>query len=710
MVINRVVISNFFCYVEDNVFDFEEGLNIVSAKNSGGKSHLFNAFHWTFFNVLYVDKEKDTTKKEWKSADKVVTLPDYIIANSEVGDTLKTTIDILLTAKYHEGKENTNELVEYRFVKEMQFRKGERDDDVYPIDKPQLQISFVKDGETKFLVPGEHRWFLDTIFPVSIRKFMWFQGETVDELYDFNNPSTLNYAIKEISYFPIYENMVNITKESVRSIGTKINAELRKIKKLTSEQNILISEIEFKTNSLSTIGDKLIEAEMHSKNCKDAIVKEQEKLKGVSKYSQLQTKVTALEYEIKTINDKIDALSANGKVKFISKWMLNKCDRLIEDATPNLELLSTEIKSYQKSSENPVPMTLPGPEYVQQMLDKHICYICERPVEEDTPAWVALNSRMEDFKNNQVQKILANNYTDLKKFKRHVLAELPLIAEEVSKNEGEISLLLNERKKMLGKKENLYSESGIEKWSEITIGATNAEQVINKINSLNSSKSGYDGKIILYKSQREDLEKKLQALNSNKITTISSEDSEKIKEISAQKYIDLIDKALKVLKDDALEKLMKEINTESNVLYSKYLGGNTQGEIEIDEGVKIIDKLTRKPLSNLNTAELTAQKLAVANAFLSLSEKKMNRSFPLLADAPTSQFDDDNTLFLTENLNDSFKQIIIMSKDYKLSGDDRLQFIHKAKINKFYELVNDIIDRSGPESRINRKTYVEVIK
>lgn len=160
-----------------------------------------------------------------------------------------------------------------------------------------------------------------------------------------------------------------------------------------------------------------------------------------------------------------------------------------------------------------------------------------------------------------------------------------------------------------------------------------------------------------------------------------------------------------------MTQLIEEITQESNILYSKYLGGNTQGEIEIEGGVRIIDKKTKKQLTNLNTAELTAQKLAVANSFLSLSEKKMNRSFPLLADAPTSQFDDENTLFLTENLSESFNQIIIMSKDYnKLSQEEKQKFIEKARICKYYELKNDLIDKNGGDSRTNKKTYINIVK
>jgi DNA sulfur modification protein DndD len=708
MIINKVEIENFFCYLNYNEFIFEEGLNIVSAKNSGGKSHLFNAFHWTFFNNVYVDKQDDTTKKEWKSADKVITLPDHMIANSNEGDTLKTSVKITLNSKHHDYDEGENDLVEYHFEKYMFFKKGK--EEVFPTSKPELEIWYVKDGETKYLDKGEHKWFLDKIFPVSIRKFMWFQGETVDELYDFGRPSTLNYAIKEISYFPIYENLVEIIKKSVISIEKKIDLELGKQKKFTIEQNNILKEIDFSNHKISSLDEKIIEIKNELDGYIESIEKEENKLKGFDKYSQLKTKLNKLEYDIKYVNDNIDALSIHGKEKFISKWMLNKCDDLIKNSVKNLDLLSKEIKSFQKT-DNPVPITLPGPEYVEKMLNDHMCYICERPVEDDTPPYFALKSRLEDFKNNQIQKLLADNYTELNRFKRVLLDELPSISLEVKEHDQIIEDKLITRKKLLINRESLFSDSGIEKASEITIGSSSAEQILNKIRSLNNSKISAERRIDNSENEKASEERKLESYLERKSKIINIDGSIQLVELTAKKYIDVINLTLIDLKNSALKKLIKEITVESNILYSNYLGGNTQGEIEIDKGVRIIDKLTKKSLTNLNTAELTAQKLAVANAFLSLSEKKMNRSFPLLADAPTSQFDDDNTLSLTENLNDSFKQIIIMSKDYsKLKGEERNKFILKAKIVKYYELTNELINESGEESRTNRKTYINLIK
>ena len=343
MIINKVEINNFFCYVEENVFDFDKGLNIISAKNSGGKSHLFNAFHWTFFNNIYIDKESDTTKKEWKNASKTNVLPDYIIDKSENGSVLKASVKITLTAEFHENEEAKNDLVEYHFDKEVLYRKT--DNEIILSAAPELSIWYVKDGETSFLDKGEHKWFIDKIFPVSIRKFMWFQGETVDELYDFSNPSTLKYAINEISYFPIYENLVNVTKKSVDSISDKIDKEVKKTKKLSDEQEKILSSIEYSRKKVEGLEDKKIEAQNELENIKESIFKEEEKLKGFDKYSDLKSKLTKFEYDIKSTNDKIEALSHFGREKFISKWMLNKCDDLIKASKANIELLANEVKS-----------------------------------------------------------------------------------------------------------------------------------------------------------------------------------------------------------------------------------------------------------------------------------------------------------------------------------------------------------------------------
>ncbi|WP_343570399.1 hypothetical protein [Sphingobacterium sp.] len=706
MIINSVKIKNFYCYFDENLFEFGKGLNIVSGLNSGGKSQLFNAFYWALFNKVYVDIDATTTKKEWKSADRIIVAPERSDFLSEIDEIVESSVEIVLTNEYHENEEPKGQLVEYTIFKNVFYKKNALG--LNTISTPELVISYILGGEINYIKSIDFDWFLNRIFPSSIRKFMWFQGETMDELYDFSRPSTLNNAINEISYFPIYDNLNNIVEASVSSIEKKIDKELRSRKKLTSDQEDLIHSITNTKEKINKLQATIAANEDKIAEINESIQTEESKLKGFDKYTDLKVKLNKLDSDFQYTKDKIDTLMGDSKERLIAKWMLNGCDKLIKDSEKNLKFIQTEIQSYQKN-ENPVPVTLPGPEYVEKMIADHICYICERPVEEGTPAFKALELRLEDFKTNQNYKILNDNFTELNRAKKKLLNILPDIEEEIIVQNKEIDKLIEKRNKIYNQKKNIFDESGVSKEDEISIGSSTASQILNKIDSLRSNKERLDRYVLNNRLELNDLENKLSELLKKKAETIKLDGN--IVEEGARDYISLFAKAINLLRKQALTDLISEIQTESNRLYNLYLGGKTQGEILIDRGVSVIDRHTKNVMSNLNTAEIVAQKLAVANAFLSLSEKKLGRSFPLIADAPTSDLDYLNTANLTKNLGQSFEQMIIMSKDYALLSDtERQSLISNANVIKYYELDNSLIDEAGPLSRINKKTYIKIIK
>ena len=89
----------------------------------------------------------------------------------------------------------------------------------------------------------------------------------------------------------------------------------------------------------------------------------------------------------------------------------------------------------------------------------------------------------------------------------------------------------------------------------------------------------------------------------------------------------------------------------------------------------------------------------------------MKKAYPIVADAPTSDLDHINTYNLTVNIGNSFDQMIIMSKDYALLDSNEItNLIKEAKIVKYYEFKNQMIDLNGVDSRTNKKTYITTIK
>jgi len=123
MIIKDVKIKNFFCYVEENKFEFEEGLNIISARNGGGKSQLFNAFYWVFFNKVYTNYGENNTKKKWKNADDIILCPDFKKYSVNIDDEIETSVEISILAPNFRDDNAIEDIIPYKFRKIIVYEK-----------------------------------------------------------------------------------------------------------------------------------------------------------------------------------------------------------------------------------------------------------------------------------------------------------------------------------------------------------------------------------------------------------------------------------------------------------------------------------------------------------------------------------------------------------------------------------------------------------
>jgi DNA sulfur modification protein DndD len=705
MIINEVRIKNFFCFIDETI-SFSNGLNIISAKNGDGKSMLFNAFHWTLFDSLYV--QNSGSKKEWinKSAN-IIVAPDKLLKETIEGEKVKSSVEIDITAQLFDSIYQNEGEIKYTFLKSVIYEKSNSKLIIY--QKPELVISYVLDGETKYISSHQHDALIQKIFPKSIRKFMWYQGESMDDLYDFSNPSTLKYAINVISYFPMYDIMDKIVKESVKSISNKIDKELKEKDKLTTSQKKLISDITENRNKILDKQDLVRKIEDEIDSLRDEITNIEHKMLSYDKYRDIKEKINKLESELKSTKDRLDDAESYTKETLINKWMLYKCDEIIALSEDKLNIINRSVQNQQQST-NPIPLSLPGPEYVEKMLTDNRCYICEREVEENSPAYDALKRRLNDFEKNLSLKVLQDNYIDLNKIRKRLLEELPKIKLEIDQENEKKEKLIKQRNSLNKQIKEIYETSGDEQGQIITTGASNYSQLLSK---LNSYKSTLNTKInqLNYQSQLlTELLIEQKQLQEKKLKEIKITDSE-IVEIVASNYINLFSIAIEKLKNEAYTKLINEIQEESNKLYLQYMGGNTQGKIVIGKDIQIVDKETNERIFNFGGAESVIQKIAVAFSFLAISARKLKISYPIISDAPTSDFDPFNTIHFTKSLSNSFEQMIIMSKDYlNLTKQEVSSLIKDANIAKYYEFSNELIDKSGIDSRTNKKTFITIIK
>jgi DNA repair exonuclease SbcCD ATPase subunit len=709
MIIKDVKIKNFFCYVEENKFEFEEGLNIISARNGGGKSQLFNAFYWVFFNKVYTNYGENNTKKKWKNADDIILCPDFKKYSVNIDDEIETSVEISILAPNFRDDNAIEDIIPYKFRKIIVYEKTK---DFLKISySTGLQVEYVLNNETHFAESFEIESLLNKIFPTSLRKFIWYQGETMDDLYDFSNDRTLREAINGISYYPIYDTLGKVVKLSEKNVNDLIWKKQRKENKLSKEQNEIIDQIQKTERDVESKNKQKTAYESEVQNIEEKIVNIETKLQGFDHFIKFKSEMIELEGKLEQTKERLDFLEHSTKDDLIKKWMLNDCEDLINSSQKNLEILNKEIQKINES-DNPVPITLPGPEYVEQMLKDNMCYICERPVEKDSNAYEALKRRMSDFEINLQNRILNDNYTELNRYRRRLISDLPKINEEIKDVEKRKQLLIKKRNFLQKKINNLYSEIGTENKNQLDDGAHTAKNLTNQLKTLRQevkSKTRYFQDTL---NNLNNLEGHLRNLKIKSDSFIKSTDDLSTAENRAKVYINLFVETISVLKEKAYDNLINELEKESNRLYSLYLNGKEQGRIKFTSiGIRVLDNVTGKFLDSLNTGEEVAEKLAVANSFLSLSAIKMNKSYPLIADAPTSDLDADNTYNLTCNISKSFDQMIIMSKDYsQFEGDELTDLIKNANISSFYDVTNVLIDPEGENTRTNKKSLINRIK
>ena len=98
---------------KENVFEFTDGVNLISGLNSGGKSAIFNAFNWVLYNRLYI------TDKGWNEGIAVRDLCDR--AKAEKVNTIDLSVKLIILAPNFTSP--NKEEVEFTFYRKAIFEK-----------------------------------------------------------------------------------------------------------------------------------------------------------------------------------------------------------------------------------------------------------------------------------------------------------------------------------------------------------------------------------------------------------------------------------------------------------------------------------------------------------------------------------------------------------------------------------------------------------
>ena len=467
----------------------------------------------------------------------------------------------------------------------------------------------------------------------------------------------------------------------------------------------MISKIDRDTKILESREKERDETNEKVQKVKEALVDCEFKLKNYDHFKDMNKEFSDLDVQEGNIKKEIDYHSEQYKTKFINKWMLSGIDPLIQEANGILDSFIESIKQESETG-NPIPTQIPGKRYIEQMLDDRKCYICERDAPEGSEGYKALEKRLNESEfakaKAQEYKELEFNYTILRNYPSEINQAISDIKEDIDNWQDKNEALFQRRRELTLKKrevEDKYSKIDVQKGAETASKLTKDlillkdedKRLARKLDKLHNDIRTYKEELFKSKEQRAKYEDKI----------------ERIVEQELDPYIDILDIVIDNLKEKALTKLLEDINKKANDLYKSYLESSEspRGYISIDPEtyeVKVLDDGKQK---DINTGNETAAKMSVINAILYLSSQKIGKSYPLIADAPSSVFDRESTQTYTEKINETFDQVIIMSKDYATESD--LEFLKTLPtVSTLYSIRNAKIDVEGSDGEINHRTVL----
>ncbi|AFK04129.1 SMC domain protein [Emticicia oligotrophica DSM 17448] len=726
MILKSIELNNFMCYAGTNRFDFTEGINVIIGDNGYGKSKLYDAFYWVMYNRCF-----DTSLKKFAetSSLKRLIVSDKAIKEQEDGN---ITASVILT--FHNTEKDSVYILERRYTINKSGETIKEDQDSEEIIWFK-ELSFLNAREIKDR--DEIKRIKNNILPDNIKPYMWFQGEQVESIIDFNKSDTLTQAINVLSNITRFDNIIAIAENLKESSSKEYNKKQRDLssnkgesEQLELKRQELIRQIKALELQDIQIRDNLAIAEEKSEFLLN-------KFADAKSIQDIEAKRLSIEKNLNDVQDEFHEEQKNlHKRMFTNKWVLKGTENLFEEYSKiysSFEQVKLQNEANIKAkldSENALlielqarlPIDVPEPIHLEHMLGIERCLVCDREAPKDSVPWLKMKELMDRSKMKiktleDEEKSVHNFSGDLKKLYQNGLG----LSHNIKNIDDDISSTFRRLRK-LDKKRKALSEDLLkiesEKNSLIVDAALNVSQANNLLNE--------------YSAQNELVRRSSNEIISN--SNIISRKKEELLTIEAQlsklvvgeipaylldkvRVLDEFYQVAHSTRKRVFNKLVKVLEEEANKHYLEMTQDNmsSRGVIrlrELSNGKNYMPELVDENgnvLLQLNTGNIILIKLATIMAIISARQGSRDTDlYTLITDAPMSVFGEDYTIGFCKTVSKVYRQSIIMSKEFYKNIKLREQLLtdSEIKLGKVY-LITPSITENTRSNRNSLSTNIE---
>jgi DNA sulfur modification protein DndD len=729
MIIKSIALTNFQCYFDQVKFEFKDGLNLVIGDNGAGKSKLYDAFYWVLYDQVF-----DSLNREFKKTNQVKgdLVSDKAKARCEAGDEVKTEVEMIVYNAHRE--------IEYTLTRSYTVSKNDsgalREDadsrfsilqtDKFKISRPIVNLTDITSLRR-------------SILPDDVKPYMWFQGEQVDSLIDFKNNSTLTHAINVLSDIREFDFYEDLSKRAYEAAEKEYHRELKKASTDTKKSETLEALKQQIQKSLIRLEEEQKEAAnnlTYATERKDQLLN---KVDDAQRIRDLSTKESYQKERLKDIDSQLLKKKTRINKDLIARnWILKGADFFVElyegkyeSYIQNRQKAEAEREAKENAlnelyKEFRLPIDVPEPIFVREMLDKEKCLVCDREAPQGSDAYQKIRELLERSQLNKQkpkpEPITKNDFS--KEFKRLYQNGLSLQGQ-ISMADHEIQTAIRDILELEVKQKEATSElEGIEKELMTMVNTSAIGSIGSSLDIVNEFQNQLNA-IVDSEKRLERIKYDIEA-KEKECTRIDDE----LKGMSTGKISPVLEEKVSTLQDfreiakstraRVFNRLILELEEEANRHYYNMTAENksVRGRIKLEKQAngnympKNMDSEGRI-LSSINDSNIILIKLAVIMAIISAKKSSPAADlYPLITDAPTSKFGDNYAIGFCRTASQIYGQSIVISKDFYNKPDLQNRLINEIPnhIGSVYVIEPSLSEEQQREHRDELEVTVTKIR
>ena len=386
MIISSIQIENFQCfYGKTEEIKLGRGCTVFHGKNGAGKSRLFNAFNWCFMNRYY------ETTFGWRKAQGAQALESLI---SNAAQTNHDSFTVSVEIRFELDDEEIG-------IDDLKLRRAFSVTPSGPSEST-IHLSYSEGSNyQEYSEPTIVDAKLDSWFDYEIRGYMWFQGETLDELVQFERKDSLQELTKRISHYRHYEDLVSDGQALLKYSKRKLEAEQTAASKDKKLANGIESDLRTKRNEASALEDIIKSTRQNIRHCEESRLDAEAMIELTASSADFVIKAKDADRLLEKVGDELESLRtshANNEKSGLLLGLKVENEETFFSKLHELEAKLTLKKKELGAVNQSISLEVPSQSDLEKLISAQRCEICGTDAPEGSDAFQNMVTRLEEMK------------------------------------------------------------------------------------------------------------------------------------------------------------------------------------------------------------------------------------------------------------------------------------------------------------------------